>query len=143
MACNNNGDIMKKKLVGILIALLMITSVIPVLEADSDTANNISGDANQNKYPSINQIGGEITIPPGIPTITGPTAAGAEIDLNFTAVATDPEEEQLYYLWDWGDGHISEWLGPFESGENVTNNHSWTNNREYEIRAKAKNVFNN
>jgi len=80
---------------------------------------------------------------PSEPTISGPTAGGPEIELNFSAVATDPEENQIYYRWDWGDGNISDWSGPFDSNESITINHNWTNNGEYEIRAKAKNVFNN
>jgi hypothetical protein len=26
----------------------------------------------------------------------------------------------------WGDGAISEWLGPFNSGETVSESHTWT-----------------
>lgn len=86
---------------------------------------------------------GDLYQSPSEPTISGPTAGGPEIELNFSAVATDPEGNQIYYMLDWGDGNISDWLGPFDSNESITINHSWTNNREYEIRAKAKNVFNN
>jgi len=86
---------------------------------------------------------GDLYQSPSEPTISGPTAGGPEIELNFSVVATDPEENQIYYMLDWGDGNISDWLGPFDSNESITINHSWTNNREYEIRAKAKNVFNN
>jgi hypothetical protein len=39
------------------------------------------------------------------------------IEYIFTSTATDPEDQQLYYLWDWGDGQTSEWLGPFNSGD--------------------------
>lgn len=103
-----------------------------------DTPYDIFGGGNQDRYPFINQSGWKISIPSGIPTISGPTDAGPEIELNFTAVATDPEEDQLYYLWDWGDGNASQWLGPFDSGENVTTNHSWAADGEYEIKAKTK-----
>ena len=81
----------------------------------------------------------EFNNPPYIPNIiSGPTAGGPEIELHFSAISEDPDEDQIYYLWDWGDGNISDWLGPFDSNDSMTANHSWFNDGEYKIRVKAK-----
>ncbi|MBN1280764.1 MAG: right-handed parallel beta-helix repeat-containing protein [Candidatus Thermoplasmatota archaeon] len=78
--------------------------------------------------------------PPGLPLISGPSTAGKDILLNFTATTTDPNGEQIYYQWDWGDGNISDWLGPYNSGEPIITNHSWANYSSYEVLARAKDV---
>jgi len=41
-------------------------------------------------------------------------------------------------MWDWDDGTFSEWLGPFNSGEEVCAAHTWTEGGDYEVRVKAK-----
>lgn len=82
--------------------------------------------------------------PPEIPSQPeGPTAAGSGISLNFSAVTTDPEEDQIFYMWNWSDGNISDWLGPFNSNESMTVNHTWIMNGTYDIRVKAKDTFGN
>lgn len=83
---------------------------------------------------------GELDQSPSMPIISGPVAGGPEIELNFSALSTDPEGDQVYYMWDWDDGNFSEWLGPFNSSENVTTNYSWIDDGEYEVRVKAKDV---
>ena len=44
----------------------------------------------------------------------------------------------LYCQWDWGDGNITEWLGPYPSGSIISASHTWTHVGVYEIRAKIK-----
>jgi len=50
----------------------------------------------------------------------------------------DPEEDDLYYYIVWGDGHIENWIGPYESGEEIKVQHNWTAKGTYTIRIKAK-----
>jgi hypothetical protein len=45
----------------------------------------------------------------------------------------------LYYYWDWGDGTNSDWIGPYNSGEEVNISHIWNKIGSYSIRVKAKN----
>jgi len=59
-------------------------------------------------------------------------------EYKYNASTTDPDEDQLYYLFEWGDGEFSEWIGPIESGETAEASHIWTKRGEYEIRVKAK-----
>ena len=44
----------------------------------------------------------------------------------------------MYYLFDWGDGTDSGWLGPNNSSETQTGVHAWNKQGEYHIRVKAK-----
>jgi hypothetical protein len=42
------------------------------------------------------------------------------------------------YLFDWGDGNLSGWLGPYNSGEIAEASHIWKEEGDYQIRVKAK-----
>jgi hypothetical protein len=54
---------------------------------------------------------------------------------------TDSDGDNLYYIWDWGDGNITDWFGPFSSGERVHASHVWSQKGAYEIRVKLKDVY--
>lgn len=41
-------------------------------------------------------------------------------------------------MWDWGDGTHSDWLGPYNSGDMASGNHSWGAMGAYQIKVKAK-----
>jgi len=76
------------------------------------------------------------------PVVSGPNMGTTGVEYKFTAVTTDPNEDQLYYKWDWNDGNVSEWLGPCNSGEQVIAYHQWSNDGTYIVRVKAKDVYN-
>ncbi len=44
-------------------------------------------------------------------------------------------------MFDWGDGNISGWIGPFDSGEVGSASHSWAQEGTYEIKVKARDVL--
>jgi len=50
----------------------------------------------------------------------------------------DPDQEQYWIFWDWGDGTTSSWLGPYSSGEIPCTSHSWIMSGQYIIRLKLK-----
>jgi hypothetical protein len=79
--------------------------------------------------------------PPSQPdTPTGPTKGSLNREYTFSTRATDPDGDQIYYKWDWGDGQSSDWLGPYTSGLTVQASHTWTQLGTYEIKVKAKDV---
>ena len=47
-------------------------------------------------------------------------------------------DDNFYLYVDWGDGSVEEWIGPYESGDEVSLNHVWENNNKYTIQVKAK-----
>jgi len=79
--------------------------------------------------------------PPNIPEIDGPINGeiGITYDYNFTAI--DPDEDDVWYYIEWGDGDVEEWIGPYSSGEEVVRSHTWDDEDTYTIRAKAKDIF--
>lgn len=76
--------------------------------------------------------------PPLSPTISGPSNGFNGVQYNYTLVTTDPDNDEVYYWVDWGDGSAGGWIGPFASGAVVSFNHSWSSAGIYTIKAKAK-----
>ena len=80
--------------------------------------------------------------PPSKPIITdAPTYGTTDIPLEFSARTTDPESHNVYYMWNWGDGTYSDWVGPFESGNPAEASHSWDETGEFNVTVKAKDIF--
>ena len=71
----------------------------------------------------------------------GPTSGTIGMAYTYTTSATDPDGDQIYYKFSWGDGSYSSWLGPYDSGDIVSASHSWSTKGNYEIRVKAKDIF--
>ncbi len=83
-------------------------------------------------------IAGESQPPEKPGDLDGPTSGKINEEYKYTASTTDPDEDQLYYLFDWGDGEFSEWIGPLDSGDTAEASHIWTERGDYEIKVKAK-----
>ncbi|KYK24510.1 hypothetical protein AYK24_05995 [Thermoplasmatales archaeon SG8-52-4] len=71
----------------------------------------------------------------------GPSSGKPGIKYSYCTVTTDPEGDDVYYWFDWGDGKNSGWIGPFPSGQIVCENHTWSKKGTYEIKVKAKNTI--
>jgi hypothetical protein len=93
-----------------------------------------------NKIPYITSIQIGNSYPPSIPELNGPNVGRINKEYEFTAKSNDPEGDQIYYIFDWGDGTKSEWIGPFESGTEVKLTHTWAEIGNYSVKAKAKDV---
>jgi len=63
---------------------------------------------------------------------------GEVLSLNTTTM--DPEHDGVLYKWDWGDGEISSWIGPYqyESWYNHFAIHRYQNEGTYQVRVKAQ-----
>lgn len=79
-----------------------------------------------------------INIPPSPPDIFGDTFGEVGQELIYSAVTTDPNDDDIFYMFDWGDGSQSDWLGPQPSGEEVEATNSWDSAGTYFVKAKAK-----
>ena len=77
---------------------------------------------------------------PSIPQMNGPTQGGNGIPFTYSVLASDPQGEQIYYKWNWGDGNETTWLGPFTSNVTTTETYSWARDGTYELRVKAMNT---
>ena len=79
--------------------------------------------------------------PPNKPDMPSGLKKGVlERNYTYKTSATDPDGEQLYYMFDWGDGTTSDWLGPYNSGETIEASHSWDKNGTYSIMVKVKDI---
>lgn len=76
--------------------------------------------------------------PPNTPTINGPNSGKIKTEYTYTFSASDPNGDYVFYLFDWGDGSDSGWIGPYNSGETVIAKHTWAEEKTYTIQAKAK-----
>jgi len=80
---------------------------------------------------------------PNIPIIDGPATgtAGTAYDYDFTG--TDPDGFEISYFVDWGDGTDSGWTDFVTSGTMETLSHTWTDQGEYTIKCKVKDLAEN
>jgi len=64
----------------------------------------------------------------------GPTEGEVGIEYTFATTTTDPDGDQIYYWFDWGDNINSGWIST------STANHTWTEEGDYEMKVKAKDI---
>ncbi|HWR27807.1 MAG TPA: PKD domain-containing protein [Candidatus Thermoplasmatota archaeon] len=71
---------------------------------------------------------------------TGPPSGKPNTAYTYSTSTTDPNGDQVYYQWDWGDGSQSNWLGPYNSGAKINTTHTWGKG-SYSIKVKAKDSY--
>jgi len=67
---------------------------------------------------------------------SGHVSGTAGVEYTYKTITTDPNDDMVYYKWDWGDGNHSDWVGPYNSGEEISMLHTWTKG-SYKISVKA------
>lgn len=81
----------------------------------------------------------QTNMPPETPAAPGgPDTGSKDVEYTFTAETTDPENEQVYYMFDWGDTTFSDWVGPYDSGDEGNAEHTYTSIGTFNILVKAK-----
>lgn len=90
---------------------------------------------------SLKKSAVDVNLPPDKPyTPSGKTHGKPGEVIYYGFRADDPCEHDVYYMIDWGDNTTTEWIGPYESGERITESHSWTVGAYY-IKVKAKDEY--
>ena len=80
--------------------------------------------------------------PPNNPSKpSGPTSGNVGISYSYSTSTTDPDGDNIYYMFDWGDGSNSGWIGPCASGCTISASHIWSSAGTYYVKAKAKDVY--
>ena len=69
---------------------------------------------------------------------SGELARKIKEEYTYTTSTTDPDDDKVYYMWDWGDGTFSDWIGPYNSGIECSASHIWNDRSSYSIKVKAK-----
>ena len=93
------------------------------------------GTGRVNAYQSLMR---ENTQPETPEAITGDANGRPGREYAFTTSATDPDGDELWYFWDWGDGNYSDWLGPYDSGDSCEASYTWQQEANFSIRVKVK-----
>jgi len=76
-----------------------------------------------------------------------PAAPGGEVNgivhevYTFSAVTTDPEEDDIAYRFDWGDGNLSDWTDYVPSGTEKQASYSWILGGIYQVRVRARDSY--
>jgi len=79
--------------------------------------------------------------PPHKPTVDGPTRGIPRINYKFTAVATDPDGDNVSYFFDWGDDENSGWTGFVPSGTSIAKKYFWYHWDTYTVKVKAQDEY--
>jgi len=75
----------------------------------------------------------EPPVKPYIPS--GPSKGITNVLYGYSSISLDDE---LFYMWDWGDETSSSWIEPLNNEEIIKEEHSWIKIGEYEVKLKAK-----
>jgi hypothetical protein len=82
----------------------------------------------------------EDNLPPTIPTISGQSSGKPGTAYDYKFQSTDPNGDDLYYCIDWDDDTGEIFIGPYTSGEEVTETHTWESEGDYTLKVKSKDV---
>ena len=78
--------------------------------------------------------------PPEEPTISGPTSGEFGEEYTYEISAVDPDDNDLYYYIDWGNGTI-ETKGPYTSGNTLKVKHTWIERGKYTIKVRSRDTY--
>ena len=101
-----------------------------------DTPYYIPGGINKDRYPLIDL---NASIPPSKPEKpSGNTTGKNGVEYTYSSSSKDPNSDQIFYNFSWGEGNYSGWMGPYNSEEIVTASHAWTVSGKYKVKVIAK-----
>ena len=69
---------------------------------------------------------------------TGTTFCKVGTSYSYLASTTDPDGDQIYFMFDWDDGTNSKWTGPYNTEQTISMSHIWDVKGTYQIKVKAK-----
>jgi hypothetical protein len=92
--------------------------------------------------PFIVTVTGENTAPNKPTTPTGETTLLVGEVGEYCTSATDPDEHQVQYQFDWGDGTQSEWTDFVPSGTTDCLSNSWDSPGTYKVKSRARDELN-
>jgi len=127
---------------GIVINSSSYINIIRVFLNCSGESLNISGSSDYDTIIVVDtdSYGNEEPQDPGSPF--GPKIGAIEIFYDYESETWDSEDNEIFYMFDWGDGTTSGWDGPYSSNITVNLSHNWSVNGGYYIKVKSKDIFN-
>ncbi len=80
--------------------------------------------------------------PPNKPTTpSGPLVGLTNMDYQYTSISVDPENDSVFYLFDWGDSSHHIWTSQVQSAEPCTVSHAWEYAGSYYVKVKAMDIW--
>jgi len=76
--------------------------------------------------------------PPSAPTIDGPSSGSSGTSYTYGLCSSDPDQDEITYCVDFGDGSGEICVGPFPSGTCAQVDHTWSSQRSFIITATAE-----
>ena len=77
--------------------------------------------------------------PPAKPSKpNGPPNGQTGYEYIYTSSTTDPDGDEISYMFDWDDGTTSGWVGPYNSGQTASAKKTWTSQGTYQVRVVAR-----
>ena len=77
---------------------------------------------------------------PSNPEISGPTKGIPGESYTYKITSTDPDDDPVWYNIRWEWANYTGWLGPYDSGKTINFSHTWTEQGDYLIRTRAKDI---
>lgn len=87
-------------------------------------------------------ITGKPDLPPEEPRLNGTTKGYNNTDYNYTVTSTDPDNDTIRYVFDWGDGTNNTISSYLASGTTFNTTHNWTSSGVYTIKVYAEDINN-
>jgi len=63
------------------------------------------------------------------------------VSYDFVVSGFDADGDEVMLKVDWGDGSFSDWIGPFESGEEVVVSHAWQSYGRFNVQVRVRDVY--
>jgi outer membrane protein assembly factor BamB len=79
---------------------------------------------------------------PSAPELDGTQSGRPNREYHYTFKSISPPNRDVYYYIEWGDGTVNDWIGPYSSGQEITQSHKWTSPGIFKIKARAKDTDN-
>jgi outer membrane protein assembly factor BamB len=81
---------------------------------------------------------GQPNLPPYVKNLSGNSSGRTGIEYTFKINLYDQDNDNISCTWDWGDGNISGWQGPYNNGTTTYTSHTWSAEGTYNIKVKPK-----
>ena len=82
-----------------------------------------------------------INNPPEKPILNGPSSGQKGVEYSFNVSTIDPEGDSVFFLFDWYTEAETSWQGPYQSEEEYSANHIFSEDGTYMIKVKAKDTY--
>jgi outer membrane protein assembly factor BamB len=128
-ALDSNGTILWRYAVG-----NRVIDSSPII--DEDGTIYLAGEYNEGS--KFHAIGSMNDTKPATPSITGDENGHVRRKHDYTIVSSDPDNDNISYYIDWGDGKSTDWTTPTPSDQAIILSHTWQKKGTYTVKAKAR-----